>query len=211
MARPRVPQADSRFVCASAARAPPTRVAMYFLTPSAAAFDRSLFTGLCPPHSPTQSALSSSLCSLHLLLLLSPTPSSCTLSSHRFESSSLPPPFHPHCNSLVVASSLIHLPLLAMSSRSSTHPCIHSACGAVRLFSPHSPSPSLACPHSLSPSGSQSTSHTTIYFPAFCRPTRNPRIRVSTYHSVTASEPVPSLQSRNMVPQSGTRDRGLYT
>ncbi|KAJ7881565.1 hypothetical protein B0H14DRAFT_3857742 [Mycena olivaceomarginata] len=144
----------------------PTRVAMYFPTPSAAAVDRSLFTGLFLPHSPTQYALSSSLFSLQFfLLLLSPTPSSCTLSSHRFESSSLPPPFPPHCNSLLVGSSPIHPPLPAMSSRSlrsSTHPCIHSGCGAVRPFSSHSPSSSLVHPHSLSPSGSQSTSHTTI-------------------------------------------------
>jgi hypothetical protein len=123
-------------------------------------------TGLFPPHSPTQYALSSSLFSLQFfLLLLSPTPSSCTLSSHRFESSYLPPPFPPHCNPLLVASSPIHPPLPAMSShslRSSTHPCIHFGCSAVPPFSSHSPSPSLARPHSLSPSGSQSTSHTTI-------------------------------------------------
>jgi hypothetical protein len=96
----------------------PTCVAMYFPTPSATAVDRSLFTGLFPPHSPTQYALSSSLFSLQFfLLLLSPTPSSCTLSSHRFESS-LTPPFPPHCNSLLVGSSPIHPPLPAMSSRS---------------------------------------------------------------------------------------------
>jgi hypothetical protein len=94
-------------------------------------------------------------------LLLSPTPSSCTLSSHRFESSSLPPPFPPQCNSLLVGSSPIHPLLPAMSARSSMHPCIHSRCGAARPFSSHSPSPSLV-PHSLSPSGSQSTSHTMI-------------------------------------------------
>ncbi|KAJ7661871.1 hypothetical protein B0H14DRAFT_3076908, partial [Mycena olivaceomarginata] len=105
----------------------PTRVAMYFPIPSTAAWPVLSSTGLTPLHSPTQSALSSSLfCLQFFLLLLSLTPSS-TLSSHRFGSSSLPPPF-PHCNSLFAASSPIHLRLPRCLLACSAPPHIHSAC-----------------------------------------------------------------------------------
>ncbi|KAJ7848146.1 hypothetical protein B0H14DRAFT_3867290 [Mycena olivaceomarginata] len=105
----------------------PARVAMYFPTPLAAAVDHSLF------HRPVPAPFADAVCAVQLplqsaiLLIVAFTyPSSCTLSSHRFESSPLPPSFPPHCNSLLVGSSSIHPPLPAMSSRSSTHPCIHS-------------------------------------------------------------------------------------
>ncbi|KAJ7798277.1 hypothetical protein B0H14DRAFT_2907168, partial [Mycena olivaceomarginata] len=143
----------------------PTRVAMYFPTPSAAAVDRSLFHRPIPaPFADAVRAVQLPLQSAILLIVAFTYPSSCTLSSHRFESSYLPPPFPPHCNSLLVASSPIHPPLPAMSSRSlrsSTHPCIRRAHRTQRF-----------------------------YFPAFRRPTTNPRIRISTYNSVTASSPV---------------------
>ncbi|KAJ7861215.1 hypothetical protein B0H14DRAFT_3619449, partial [Mycena olivaceomarginata] len=101
-------------------------------------------------------------------------------------SSYLPPPFPPHCNSLLVASSPIHPPLPAMSSRSlrsSTHPWIQSISGAVRFLHfrrthPHPPSRALT--HFSRP---VPRAHRTqrFYFPAFRRPTTNPRIRISTY------------------------------
>ncbi|KAJ7695818.1 hypothetical protein B0H14DRAFT_3041492 [Mycena olivaceomarginata] len=47
--------------------------------------------------------------------------------SHRFGSSSLPPPF-PHCNSLLAASSPIHLRLPRCLLACSAPPHIHSAC-----------------------------------------------------------------------------------
>ncbi|KAJ7816418.1 hypothetical protein B0H14DRAFT_2844803 [Mycena olivaceomarginata] len=76
----------------------------------------------------TSALSSSSSCLQFFLLLLSLTPSS-TLSSHRFGSSSLPPPF-PHCNSLLAASSPIHLRLPRCLLACSAPPHIHSACGA---------------------------------------------------------------------------------
>jgi hypothetical protein len=170
---------------------PPMRVAMYFPTPSAAAVDLSLFHRPVPaPFADAVRAVQLPLQSVILLIVAFTYPFLLTLSSHRFESSSLPPPFAPHCNSLLIGSSRIHPPLPAMSSRSSTHPCIHSGavrCVYFRRTHPHPPSCALThFPHPVP------RAHRTqrFYSPEFRRPTRNPRIRVSTYNSVWASSPV---------------------
>ncbi|KAJ7300472.1 hypothetical protein DFH08DRAFT_979635 [Mycena albidolilacea] len=87
-----------------------------------------------------------------------------------------------------------------MSSRSlpsSTHPCIHSGCGAVP-FSSHSPSPSLTRPHSLSPSGSQSTSHATILLSCLSlanEESQYPRIHVQLREGVLARPPSTCLHN----------------